>query len=473
MLLKHQHQKVSYLGRVMALPLAAALFIVFSMKASANSERMPPGSSTSAMATDTIPNAEVVSLKVITPGGIAKVVITDKSGKKETLSLQEAENRGLEIPPPPPPPISPYFPENYQSLTFQGKGKDATVIIVFKNGSRQTLTLEQARDRGVLPPPPPPDAPPPPPPPPPLSLSSLPDNALYILDGKEADKQTIVDLNPDQIKSVSILKGKNATEAFGLKGRNGVIKVNTTPAEPGEFDNFNSPSDTIPRIKDRIFTKVDIDAEFPGGQAAWTKYIRRVIEAHITELDENDYGTCIVKFLVDKNGNVSHIEALTLEDTKLSAIAVDAIRKGPKWIPAQQNGQYVNAFRLQPVTLKKPVAPSPVQTFSDDSKIFVKVEKEATFPGGKKAWLNYITKTMKEHLDQFTDKDFGTCVLRFVVDKDGKVSDVTATAMQGTTLAKVCIDAIRKGPDWIPAQQNGKYVNAYRLQPITLMNPGK
>jgi protein TonB len=31
---------------------------------------------------------------------------------------------------------------------------------------------------------------------------------------------------------------------------------------------------------------------------------------------------------------------------------VNAIRKGPKWIPAIQNGMQVNAYRQQPITFK-------------------------------------------------------------------------------------------------------------------------
>jgi protein TonB len=74
----------------------------------------------------------------------------------------------------------------------------------------------------------------------------------------------------------------------------------------------------------------------------------------IDEFTETDYGTCVVRFIVDKTGKVSHVEATTLKNTKLSEIATNAIRKGPNWIPAQQNGVYVNAYRFQPVTLTNP-----------------------------------------------------------------------------------------------------------------------
>jgi protein TonB len=38
--------------------------------------------------------------------------------------------------------------------------------------------------------------------------------------------------------------------------------------------------------------------------------------------------------------------------TKLADIAVNAIRKGPKWKSAVQNGRNVKAYRRQPVTFQ-------------------------------------------------------------------------------------------------------------------------
>jgi protein TonB len=43
--------------------------------------------------------------------------------------------------------------------------------------------------------------------------------------------------------------------------------------------------------------------------------------------------------------------------------------------------------------------------------------------------------------------------------------------MKGTQLAKIAVGAIRTGPKWIPASQNGHIVASYRLQTVTLSNP--
>lgn len=115
--------------------------------------------------------------------------------------------------------------------------------------------------------------------------------------------------------------------------------------------------------EDKVFQKVEIDAEFPGGNAAWTKYVTREIERNIDELTEDGKsGTVVVLFIVDKEGAVSEVRALPCGEAgvpncvgpgaKLAEVAVSAIKKGPKWKPAVQNGRNVKAYRRQPVTFR-------------------------------------------------------------------------------------------------------------------------
>jgi protein TonB len=114
---------------------------------------------------------------------------------------------------------------------------------------------------------------------------------------------------------------------------------------------------------DKVFQKVEIDAEFPGGTSGWTRYVTREIERNIDDLqDDGRSGTVVILFIVDKEGAVSEVRALPCNEagvgnclppnSKLAEIAVNAIRKGPKWKPAIQNGRQVKAYRRQPVTFQ-------------------------------------------------------------------------------------------------------------------------
>jgi len=114
------------------------------------------------------------------------------------------------------------------------------------------------------------------------------------------------------------------------------------------------------------------------------------------------------------------------------------------------------------------IIPPPPAVDRDDNKIFTKVEVDPSFPGGEMAWQKYITKIMAANIDELAkDNKSGTCGVRFIVDVDGSVRDVKVLSMQGTKLAEISENAIRKGPKWIPAKQNGHVVTAYREQPIT------
>lgn len=115
--------------------------------------------------------------------------------------------------------------------------------------------------------------------------------------------------------------------------------------------------------QDSVFIKVEKEAEFPGGNAAWAKYVSREVNRNIDELqDDGRSGSVMINFIVDIEGNVSDVKVLGCQQmnipgclnagSKLGEIALNAIKKGPKWIPALQNGKHVKAYRNQVVTFQ-------------------------------------------------------------------------------------------------------------------------
>jgi antitoxin component YwqK of YwqJK toxin-antitoxin module len=98
----------------------------------------------------------------------------------------------------------------------------------------------------------------------------------------------------------------------------------------------------------KIFDKVEVEPSFPGGPDAWSKYIDTYINNNIGKIHRE--GTCVVRFVVDSSGKVSHVEALTRQGTSLAKIAVKGISESPDWIPATQHGKKVKAYRMQPIS---------------------------------------------------------------------------------------------------------------------------
>jgi periplasmic protein TonB len=193
-----------------------------------------------------------------------------------------------------------------------------------------------------------PNEPPPPPPPPPPKLPPPPPIATIQFTPPKVVKDEEVIKPPPEVKQIEEAKVDVKT-VEGTKD----LGIVAPPVEDKGTQVVAAPVEKK-EDEDKIFTKVEIEASFPGGPAAWTKYVTRAIQQDIDEFTESDYGTCVVKFIVDKTGKVSQVEATTMKGSKLAEIAVNAIRRGPNWTPAQQNGRYVNAYRLQPVTLQNP-----------------------------------------------------------------------------------------------------------------------
>jgi protein TonB len=165
---------------------------------------------------------------------------------------------------------------------------------------------------------------------------------------------TIADATPLVVKDILVKTppptiAQIETANIDVKTLEGTLDIGIVPM-PADIKGINTTAESNKKaIDDGSFVPVEIEATFPGGPQAWQRYIQRAIVEHLDEFSNDDYGTCIVQFRVDEKGNVSDVQATTMKGSKLAEIAVNAIRKGPAWTPAMQNGRYVNAFRLQPL----------------------------------------------------------------------------------------------------------------------------
>ena len=97
---------------------------------------------------------------------------------------------------------------------------------------------------------------------------------------------------------------------------------------------------------DKTFTKVEIESDFPGGSAAWLRYLNKNLRYPDDAVNNEIQGTVVVQFIVDKEGNVSDVKAISgPENGGLREEAVRVIKKSGKWTPAIQNGRQVKSIR--------------------------------------------------------------------------------------------------------------------------------
>lgn len=102
-------------------------------------------------------------------------------------------------------------------------------------------------------------------------------------------------------------------------------------------------------------------------------------------------------------------------------------------------------------------------------KDFIPVQISAEFPGGIKEWQRFLERNLNSELPTENGAPVGvyTVVVTFIVDVDGKVSDVKAESDPGYGTKDEAIRVIRKGPNWKPANQNGRPVKYRHKQSIT------
>ena len=126
-------------------------------------------------------------------------------------------------------------------------------------------------------------------------------------------------------------------------------------------------------------------------------------------------------------------------------------------------GQRVNARSCQPVITED----DKEEGYSDKEKIWGPiVEQMPQFPGGDEALMNYIASNLQYPLSAYENGIQGRVQVRFVVEKDGSVSDVSVLRGIDPALDDEAVRLIKSLPKFKPAMQNGVPVAVYYNVPI-------
>ena len=115
---------------------------------------------------------------------------------------------------------------------------------------------------------------------------------------------------------------------------------------------YNLSKDTV-----GIFDKVEVEAQFTGGENAWRSFLMKNLEldeitnkVKFPKRQKVFQQTVIVKFIVCTDGSLCEIEAENKVNPLIKAEAERVIKISPNWVPAMQNGKPVKAYRRQPIT---------------------------------------------------------------------------------------------------------------------------
>ncbi len=129
----------------------------------------------------------------------------------------------------------------------------------------------------------------------------------------------------------------------------------TPPVEKAGTGNLIAPTTKVADFEKK-FTKIEKEAMFPGGAEGWKRYLERNLDVNIATDEGASVGMykVMVQFVVDKDGSISQVKAIEVpkDCPGCGPEAVRVIKKGPKWIPAIQNGIGVTYQAIQSVTFQ-------------------------------------------------------------------------------------------------------------------------
>ena len=335
------------------------------------------------------------------------------------------------------------------------------------------------------------------------SLNHGKDKPLYVIDGKIQNKGYVIDLDPNDIEIIDVLKGEQAVKAYGDQGANGVVRIFT---------------------KERLY---DIAPVFPGCEAlegteqlecSKEGFLRNVymnIKYPASARNSNIEGLIVVKYTIGKDGKVKDPIIHRGIDGALDQEVLRVINELPDWEPALKGGKPVAMDMILPIQFRieneqksnaEKIAglagdrQQEKSAFTDKDRIqgevvdqivvtgygnasenrdgMLIVEDMPRFPGcedesdetrmlcAQKRMLEFVYNNISYPKAAKQAGTSGTVLASFVVGKTGEIRDVKIEKGLGHGLNEQVLEVISKMPKWIPGRQKGKAVDAIVHLPV-------
>ena len=114
-----------------------------------------------------------------------------------------------------------------------------------------------------------------------------------------------------------------------------------------------------------------------------------------------------------------------------------------------------------------PPVEAPVEE-EEEEEIFMVVENMPEFPGGQQALFKFLGENIKYPVIAQENGIQGRVVCQFVVEKDGKATDIQVVRSSGEpSLDKEAVRVLSSMPKWKPGKQRGKPVRVKYTVPVS------
>lgn len=102
----------------------------------------------------------------------------------------------------------------------------------------------------------------------------------------------------------------------------------------------------------------------------------------------------------------------------------------------------------------------------EPEKPYEHVEQMPQYPGGNTELMRFISSSIRYPAIAAESNIQGQVVIRFVVTKQGKVSDVKVLRTLDPSCDNEAVRVVKSMPQWIPGMQNGQPVAVYYTLPV-------
>ena len=87
------------------------------------------------------------------------------------------------------------------------------------------------------------------------------------------------------------------------------------------------------KYSNQIYTRADLNPSFPGGDNGLQRYIRENMQYPTRDREDNAQGKAFVRFVVEKDGSISNVKALSAPSATMAMEAERLVKNMPKWTP--------------------------------------------------------------------------------------------------------------------------------------------
>jgi protein TonB len=127
--------------------------------------------------------------------------------------------------------------------------------------------------------------------------------------------------------------------------------IDIQESSPGTIGNSTSTTESMEL---HTLNSIENYPEFPGGQAAFIKFLSRNLKYPHIAAEKGIMGKVLISFIIEKNGKLSNIKILRGIGYGCDEEAIRVLEKSPEWKPGMQNKQHVRVAYTLPINFSLP-----------------------------------------------------------------------------------------------------------------------